>query len=313
MEHYYLHTKRFSNSIITTLLFGIRTPTYNIQHAKDLYDIMERWSEVMEPGNTPPVDIYPIFKYIPESIFGNWVTRVSNVGKDMEKLYANILQKYRSKSARKKSIHESFFYTLFKEPKQEFTPHQLAFVGGVQMEGGSDTSASILTAFVQAMVQWPEVQQIAQAEINALIGEDRSPTWSDFSQLPYINAIMKECHRWRPVTPLGFPHALSEDEMLDDYVLPKGSAIILNVWGIQNDETDVFLGIAKLLWAFKFEEVVEDGQSIKMNVDPETGYTRGFLHCALPFRCKITVRGEKRKDTILREFEHAQQIFREYY
>ncbi|KAK6355282.1 hypothetical protein TWF696_004394 [Orbilia brochopaga] len=366
-ENHMLHTKRFSNSIITTLLFGIRTPTYDSRHAKELYDIMERWSAVMEPGNTPPVDIYPIFKYIPERFFGNWITRASEVGRDMEKLYANMITQYKSKVATGNKTHESFFDILLREQekKSEFTAHELAFIGGVQLEGGSDTSASILTAFVQAMVHWPEVQKKAQKQIDAVVGEDRSPNWDDFPNLQYVNAIMKETHRWRPVTPLSFPHCLSEEQYLDGYLLPKGSTIILNVWGIQNDESvypnpeefdpsrfenhkllapdyaassdwksrdhysfgvgrricpgihlaerNVFLGIAKLLWAFNFEEAVgDDGSNIKMNVDPRTGYTEGFLHCAHPFKCKITVRSEARRATILREFEDAKRVFLEY-
>ncbi|KAF3127945.1 hypothetical protein TWF569_011645 [Orbilia oligospora] len=367
-DNHNLHTKRFSNSIISTLLFGLRTPTYDSPHAKHLYDIMERWSAVMEPGNTPPVDIYPIFKYIPESLFGNWISRASGVGRDMERLYANMISQFkiRAEDPKISRAHESFFDILLREQEKtrEFTDHEIAFIGGVQLEGGSDTSASILTAFVQAMVNWPEVQRIAQEEIDRVIGEDRSPTWNNFAALPYINAIMKETHRWRPVTPLSFPHCLTKDEYLDGFLLPKGATIILNVWGIQNDESvyprpeefdpsrfkdhkllapeyavsdwklrdhysfgvgrricpgihlaerNVWLGVAKLLWAFKFEKATgADGQPIEMNVDPKTGYTEGFLHCALPFKCKVTVRSEERRKTILKEFELAKQIFNEY-
>ena len=42
------------------------------------------------------------------------------------------------------------------------------------------------------------------------MGEERSPEWSDFEKLPYINMIIKESHRWRPVSPLGVSHALGE-------------------------------------------------------------------------------------------------------
>lgn len=50
----------------------------------------------------------------------------------------------------------------------------------------------------------------AQAEIDAVIGENRSPTWEDFDRLPYINMMIKESHRWRPVSPLGVSHAVAE-------------------------------------------------------------------------------------------------------
>jgi cytochrome P450 family 619 len=56
-----------------------------------------------------------------------------------------------------------------------YSDHKLAFMGGTVIEGGSDTTASVITAFVQAMIVWPEVQKKAQAQIDSVIGEDRSP------------------------------------------------------------------------------------------------------------------------------------------
>ena len=69
-----------------------------------------------------------------------------------------------------------------------------------------------------------------------MVGEDRSPNWQDYSKLPYIAQTVKEAMRWRPVTPLGFPHALAEDDWIDGMFLPKGTVMIVNAWGMQHDE-----------------------------------------------------------------------------
>ena len=53
------------------------------------------------------------------------------------------------------------------------------------------------------MTLHPEVMRRAQAEIDAVIGRDRLPTFDDADRLPYIDALMCEVLRWRPVTPLG--------------------------------------------------------------------------------------------------------------
>lgn len=52
----------FSNSITPKLqyadpkqVYGTRTPNIETVHMKKLYALMENWSKVMEPGNTPPV------------------------------------------------------------------------------------------------------------------------------------------------------------------------------------------------------------------------------------------------------------------
>lgn len=164
----------------------------------------------MEPGNTPPVDMFPFLHWIPEKVFGNWRTRASHVGDAMNSLYNDMLtglEKRREKVGPKYSFMDR---VLDQKEKLELNRHQLYFLGGTMMEGASDTSSSIILAAVQAFVKWPEVMRKAQKEIDSVMGEDRSPVWDDYARLPYIAATVKEAHRWRPVVPLAFPHAVDE-------------------------------------------------------------------------------------------------------
>ncbi len=52
------------------------------------------------------------------------------------------------------------------------------------------------------MQLYPEVQRKAQAEIDAVVGPDRIPTFSNRPDLPYIDAVVKEVLRWNAVVPL---------------------------------------------------------------------------------------------------------------
>jgi len=54
-----------------------------------------------------------------------------------------------------------------------------------------------------ALSYHPEVQEKAQKELDMVIGNDRLPNFSDQSDLPYIDAILKEVQRMYPVVPLG--------------------------------------------------------------------------------------------------------------
>ncbi len=47
-----------------------------------------------------------------------------------------------------------------------------------------------------AMTIHPEVQRKAHAELDRVVGSDRLPTFEDRSQLPYIEALCKECLRF---------------------------------------------------------------------------------------------------------------------
>ncbi|KAL4064492.1 cytochrome P450 [Scleroderma citrinum] len=38
--------------------------------------------------------------------------------------------------------------------------------------------------------------------------------------------------RWRPVFPLGLPHATTSSDIYDGYHIPKGCIVVLNIWGM---------------------------------------------------------------------------------
>lgn len=81
---------------------------------------------------------------------------------------------------------------------QGFSQHALNNLMGEIVEGGSDTTASLLMTIVQLLAVHPEVQARARVELDLVCGTERSPDWSDFSNLPYINCMVKEAARWRP-------------------------------------------------------------------------------------------------------------------
>jgi cytochrome P450 len=244
-----VHTKRTSNSIIMSMVFGKRTPDATTPHMRDLYNVMERWSAVMETGATPPVDIFPFLKMVPESLFGNWVQRGLDVGSRMRKLYSTqkglVLARRASNLKTSERPTTLMDEVLDQQDKLQLTQHQQDFLGGVLMEGGSDTVSTMMLVILQALCLNPHIVERAQRDIDAVVDEDATPRWEHREQLPYITQIVKEAMRWRPVTPLGFPHALlsaeqgGQGEVVDGrFWLPPGTPVFLNVWGLHHDCED---------------------------------------------------------------------------
>lgn len=100
---------------------------------------------------------------------------------------------------------------------------------------GAETTSAVMSWWMLAMVTYPEVQQRAQAELDAVVGRTRAPVFADFQHLPYIRAMVKEALRWRPVDPVGLPHRLTEDDWYNGMFIPKGSIIMANVWHLNRD------------------------------------------------------------------------------
>lgn len=87
-----------------------------------------------------------------------------------------------------------------------------------------------MTTFFLAMLLHPEVQQKAREEIDRVVGEGRLPNVKDRDNLPYIEAVLRESFRFHPIAPMGLPHEVTEDDVYQGYLIPKGAIIMPNIW-----------------------------------------------------------------------------------
>lgn len=124
-----------------------------------LFSLMEEWSEILELGATPPVDSFPVLKLIPEIFMGKWKSKAVRVGELMTDLYTEVLGVVSQR--REKGMNRGSFMdrVLEKNEKNGLSLSRLYFLGGVLMEGGSDTSSSLILAMIRAMIEFPAVQQ----------------------------------------------------------------------------------------------------------------------------------------------------------
>jgi hypothetical protein len=102
-------------------------------------------------------------------------------------------------------------------------------------------TVSSMSFFFLALTLFPHVQRRAQAELDAVVGRDRLPTFDDRPRLPYIEALCKELMRWQVVSPTGtiwsllwldnwndeqwltgVPHLSSTDDVYRGYFIPEG-------------------------------------------------------------------------------------------
>lgn len=76
---------------------------------------------------------------------------------------------------------------------------RLANFVGALMQDAAETTALTMRTSIMFLATHPSVQDKAQKELDALCGVDRVPSLADFKDLPYLNCIMKEGLRIRPV------------------------------------------------------------------------------------------------------------------
>ncbi|XP_019151809.1 PREDICTED: cytochrome P450 71A1-like isoform X2 [Ipomoea nil] len=78
----------------------------------------------------------------------------------------------------------------------------------------------------------PWIIEKATEELDRVIGRERWVEEKDFSQLPYIDAIIKETFRLHPLCTLLPPHYSIEDCIVAGYEVPRGTTVLINVWSI---------------------------------------------------------------------------------
>ena len=80
------------------------------------------------------------------------------------------------------------------------------------------------------MVLFTDAQKKAQAELDNLLDGTRLVDFGDKPSLPYTVALYKEVMRWHPLAPMGVAHAVTADDVVDGYFIPKGAIVIGNTW-----------------------------------------------------------------------------------
>ncbi|KAI0088621.1 cytochrome P450 [Irpex rosettiformis] len=222
--------RRFSSSLILSIVFGKRAPRFSTKEVTAFYHVQHIWEYLLFPGSFAPVDQIPWLKYVPER-FARW-KQVCREVRDLQRdLYFGLLEE----TEKRTSENGCFIETVIKRADEWGMDREMVgYLGGALIEGGSDTTSSLTNATVLAVTAFPESQRKAQEELDRVIGSSRAPEWEDLEELPYIRALLKEVHRFRPVAPL-IPRAATADLTYCGYKIPAGSTIIANIWGILHD------------------------------------------------------------------------------
>ncbi|KAG7297321.1 hypothetical protein JYU34_019292 [Plutella xylostella] len=98
---------------------------------------------------------------------------------------------------------------------------------------GHDTSSTALLYTLILLGSHPEAQERAYEEIEEVFGDsDRDVQKEDLPKLIYLEAVIKESLRLYPTVPL-VAREVDTDVNVENLNLPKGSTIVLSIWGMQ--------------------------------------------------------------------------------
>lgn len=107
--------------------------------------------------------------------------------------------------------------------------------GSVFIAGSNTTYATTTVALLNLMKN-PHVFAKARAELDRVVGTDRLPSLADRPQLRYLDYLVEETTRWRPLSPIGIPHKSLKDDIYNDMFIPKGTYVYYNTYAMSRDK-----------------------------------------------------------------------------
>ncbi|CDP20259.1 unnamed protein product [Coffea canephora] len=99
----------------------------------------------------------------------------------------------------------------------------------------TETSATVVEWAMSEMIRNPDVMSKAQNEIRkAFMGKAKIEEM-DIEGLIYLKSVIKETLRLHPPLPLLVPMECREQRVLDGYVIPIKTRVLVNAWAIHRD------------------------------------------------------------------------------
>ncbi|KAJ6480488.1 cytochrome P450 [Mycena vitilis] len=233
-ESFYTEIQRYTLSVILSVLYGKRAPRFEAPEITRFFTILREWNSLLDFGGTPPLDLIPLLQRVPAR-WAKWKRDSTRLRGLHRAHYFGLLEETRERLQQGEENGSYMEEVLMRQTELGMDDEMAAYFGGSLLEAGSDTTATYLQALILLLAAHPEAQKKAQEEIDRVVGQHRMPSLDDLENLPYVRAIILETHRFRPVAPLSVPHATLAAEEYEGYIIPSGTTIFVNAWGIFHD------------------------------------------------------------------------------
>ncbi|KJA16390.1 hypothetical protein HYPSUDRAFT_58252 [Hypholoma sublateritium FD-334 SS-4] len=232
------HNKLFSVGVPLATMYG-----YDVQRVNDpciaaADEIVHIVGPLCLPGGTL-LNVFPPLRHIPAWLPGagslRKIKRAKSLTEKMIKVPMDKLKEDMEKGPVPPSMVSTF---LEKKSVMETSKEEEEVIGNVAFTvygAASDTTIAATSTFFYLMATYPEVQRKAQAELDRVVGPVL-PTFEDRYQLPYIESIYRELLRFRPPLSMCVPHISTEDDYYKGYYIPKGTAVLANIWSMTHDD-----------------------------------------------------------------------------
>ncbi len=152
---------------------------------------------------------------------------------DLDETIYQIIDSRRGEVLRNQDLLDMLLASKDADSGEVLSDKQLKEETMVLFLAGYDTSSNALTATMHLLDKYPEVQEKARAEADAVV-KNGSIAFEDLRQLPYITQVIKESMRLYPPAWIIGREALGPDT-LNDYPLQTGDSVSIYIYGLHRN------------------------------------------------------------------------------
>lgn len=179
-----------------TAICGLRGAQKSQEWMELFYGSQKDWLKLLTPGVAPPVEMFPVLKYLPEFL-AKWKKDARELRRKQRGYYYLMLnaaeeelrkQNDTPNEDEESNSYEPLMVTLLKQQdsKRGFDDDQLAYLGGNLLDAAVDTTYSSALTF-KILGAYPHILKQAQMEVDDLCGSS-SPKPQHLAQFRYPKA-----------------------------------------------------------------------------------------------------------------------------
>ncbi|KAF9038255.1 cytochrome P450 [Rhodocollybia butyracea] len=191
------------------------------------------------PG-THLVDALPILEHVPSWFPGAGFKRIAASAKIAVERMRNEPMEFVKKNMANGTAKSSIATRVLEKMQEdgnwsEENEEDLNKVLGTVYAAAVETTATVISTIVLGLVRNPDILKKGHAAVDAFVGSDRLPDFKDEGKIPYVEALIREGLRWRPVFPLAIPHCTAQEDVYRGYYIPANTLVLGNSWAILHD------------------------------------------------------------------------------
>ncbi|KAI3465331.1 hypothetical protein Pfo_021994 [Paulownia fortunei] len=221
-----------SLNLISNTLFSVDFAEYNTGSSQELKEIVHGLMRVL--GSPNLADYFPILGlFDPQGIKREAEFYIGKLLAIFDRIIDERVESSQD-SPRKNDLLEALL-EISQGNQSELSRNDMKHLLLDLFVAGTDTTSGTVEWVMTELLRNPKIMSKAKMEIRTVIGENKQVEELDISNLPYLQALIKETFRYHPPGPFLARRKDEHDMEINNCIIPKNAVILINIWTTGRD------------------------------------------------------------------------------